>query len=365
MAEPSVRRVLLGADAVGGAWTFAVGLAAGLARAGVRTTLATMGPLPSEAQRREAAAVPGLELEESDARLEWMDEPWDDVARAGEWLLDIERRTRPDVVHLGGYAHAALPFRAPVVVTAHSCVVTWWRAVHGEEPPPAWDRYRRELRRGLDGAGAVVAPTRAMLRALVAAHGPVRDPRVIWHAAPPREGAGGPREPIVLAAGRAWDPAKNLATLDAAASDLPWPVVLAGSDAHPDGTRRPLRHVRTLGWLGPGELAAWMARASIYVAPARYEPFGLGALEAALSGAALVLGDLESLREVWGDAALWVPQDDPRAVGRAIRALIDDAGLRQRLAARARHRALAWSPDRQVAAWVSLYRELAGRALRG
>jgi glycosyltransferase involved in cell wall biosynthesis len=108
-----------------------------------------------------------------------------------------------------------------------------------------------------------------------------------------------------------------------------------------------------------------MARASIYVAPARYEPFGLGALEAALSGAALVLGDLESLREVWGDAALWVPQDDPRAVGRAIRALIDDAGLRQRLAARARHRALAWSPDRQVAAWVSLYRELAGRALRG
>ncbi len=31
--------------------------------------------------------------------------------------------------------------------------------------------------------------------------------------------------------------------------------------------------------------------------PARYEPFGLSVLEAALSGCALVLGDIPSLRE--------------------------------------------------------------------
>ena len=61
-------------------------------------------------------------------------------------------------------------------------------------------------------------------------------------------------------------------------------------------------------------IADWYARASIYALPARYEPFGLSALEAALSGCALVLGDIPSLREVWGDAALFVAPDDTDAL---------------------------------------------------
>ena len=52
-----------------------------------------------------------------------------------------------------------------------------------------------------------------------------------------------------------------------------------------------------------------MGRAAIYALPARYEPFGLSILEAALSGCALVIGDIPSLREIWADAALFVPSD--------------------------------------------------------
>jgi hypothetical protein len=61
-----------------------------------------------------------------------------------------------------------------------------------------------------------------------------------------------------------------------------------------------MRRVRCLGPLEASELAGWMHRAAIYALPARYEPFGLSALEAAQAGCALVLGDLSSLREVWG-----------------------------------------------------------------
>ena len=35
----------------------------------------------------------------------------------------LERRLRPDVVHLNGYTHGALPWRAPVLVVGHSCVL--------------------------------------------------------------------------------------------------------------------------------------------------------------------------------------------------------------------------------------------------
>ncbi|HLM75082.1 MAG TPA: glycosyltransferase family 4 protein, partial [Polyangiaceae bacterium] len=122
----SALSVLMTADAMGGVWTYAMELASELAARGVTVALATMGDRPTEAQVKRAKAIPGLTLFESEFKLEWMDDPWGDVARAGAWLLDLERRLRPDVVHLNGYCHGALPFRAPVVVVGHSCVLSWW-----------------------------------------------------------------------------------------------------------------------------------------------------------------------------------------------------------------------------------------------
>ena len=63
-----------------------------------------------------------------------------------------------------------------------------------------------------------------------------------------------------------------------------------------------------------------IARAAIYALPAHYEPFGLSILEAAMSGCALVLGDIPSLREIWGDAAVFVHPDNRDAVARCLAA---------------------------------------------
>src|SRR5262245_31783056 len=106
----------MSADAVGGVWTYAVELAGALRRRGVRTLLAVMGDPPTLAQRRQASAVPDLELVGRALRLEWMADPWDDVARAADWLVELEARVAPDVVHLNGYACGAAGFRAPRVV---------------------------------------------------------------------------------------------------------------------------------------------------------------------------------------------------------------------------------------------------------
>ena len=81
------------------------------------------------------------------------------------------------------------------------------------------------------------------------------------------------------------------------------------------------------------------ARAAVFAAPARYEPFGLGILEAALSGCALVLGDIASLRELWDGAAEFVDPDDPQALAAALDALAHAPGWCTHLAGRARRRA--------------------------
>jgi glycosyltransferase involved in cell wall biosynthesis len=355
---PLPRRILMTADTVGGVWTYALDLARALAERGVAVSLATMGARLTRGQWEEARAAPRLEVFASAYRLEWMAEPWEDVARAGKWLRRLEEQVRPDVVHLNGYAHAALPWCAPTVVVGHSCVLSWWEAVHGEAAPPEWDRYRAAVRRGLRAADLVVAPSGAMLEALERHYGPLPAVRVIPNGRHPSLFAPGAKEELVLSVGRLWDQAKNTAALAAVARELPWPVYLAGEEKHPDGGAARHDGVRLLGRLTPPELAPWFARAAVYALPARYEPFGLSALEAALAGCALVLGDIPSLREVWGDAAVFVPPDDTAALREALLGLMRDGERRSRLAARARARAQRYTPGRMADGYLGAYREL-------
>lgn len=58
------------ADAVGGVWTYALGLARELGARGVEVLLAALGPTFSAAQRREAQEVRGLTLVTRRTRLD-------------------------------------------------------------------------------------------------------------------------------------------------------------------------------------------------------------------------------------------------------------------------------------------------------
>ena len=358
--------ILITADTVGGVWTYALDLMRSLPRA--RWILATMGEALREDQREELREVQRLTdviLCESRFALEWMPEPWRDVDEAGRWLLDLEAEHAPGIVHLNGYAHAALPFEAPVLVVAHSCVLSWWQAVKGEDAPPSWNCYRERVRAGLLEADLVAAPTQAMLGEVEALYGPLPQPesrlqvlangRTLPDATRPFE-----KEPFVFAAGRLWDEAKNIALLEQAAPHLRWPVRVAGhGEASSDSS------IQFLGRIESWQVLEQMRRAAIYALPARYEPFGLSILEAALCGCALVVGDIPSLREVWGEAALFVAPDDQRALADAINTLARDDARRAEMARRAGERARCFSTERFGQRYERAYRDLLEARLVG
>jgi glycogen synthase len=355
-------KILMTTDTVGGVWMYALELARSLQPHGVEVALATMGAPITSAQHEEARQLHNVRLFPSEYRLEWMEGPWSDVAEAGEWLLWIEQCVHPDVVHLNGYAHGALPWRSPSLVVGHSCVLSWHEAVRGEPAPSWWDRYRQEVGRGLRAVTRVAAPTAWMLETLDRHYGPLPEARVVPNG---RDGScfhPGKKEPFILSAGRLWDQAKNLNNLDAIADRLSWPVYVAGEAQHPNGGRIETDGVHMLGHLAPPVLADWMSRAAIYTLPARYEPFGLSILEAALSSCALVIGDIPSLRELWRDAAVFVSPDHPDHLETALIALIEDPGRRIDLATRARARALQFTADRMAAGYLALYQSLTAPA---
>ncbi len=349
------------ADTVGGVWEYSLDLSRALASAGVTVTLATLGGEPSPVQRSKAERIPSLTLRTSSFKLEWMPDAWDDVRESGRWLLDVQDDARADIIHLNGFCHGVLPWMAPVMMVAHSCVLSWWQSVRGCDAPSEWNRYRADARQGLLSADCVAAPSQWMAAEVERLYG-VRPVLAISNGRDAAAGfaPGARKEPVILAAGRLWDAAKNFRALDQACANLTWPVYFAGAVGGPFDERFEPGNGIPLGTLAPAELAAWMQTASIYALPAKYEPFGLSALEAAMCGCALVLGDIPSLRENWEGAAVFVDPDDHGALRAALEALIAVPDTRTDLARRAGERARQFTTHRMAAGYLAAYAQLLG-----
>lgn len=343
------------ADASEGVWTYVMELARSLRPREVEILLAVMGPGLSRSQREEVARLDHVGLCEKSFALESMKDPWREVTEAGDWLLGWEEQFEPQVIHLNHYCHGSLPWSSPVVISAHGCVLSWWQAVHGEQSPRSWTRYHAEVAAGLRGANLVVASTQSMLDSLTRLYAPI--PRLLqlqntsrfpgFRTVPHGLDAARfcPRDKCneVLCVSAPGDEAQNILMLKRVAEELPWPVLVAGREDIPDGA--PLH---ALGVLGESERAVRMGHASIFASPTRYEPFGFAVLEAALAGCALVLGDIPTLRETWGEAAIFAAPDDAQAFGAVLHLLIEDVGLREEMAQRAREVALKFTPERMA-----------------
>lgn len=358
-------QVLLTTDAVGGVWSYAIELARALTADAVRIDLAVLGPAPSQEQLQQAAACPQLSLHHLPGRLEWMEDPWTSWEAMEAALTALIRSRRPDIVHRNTFAlDPAHPAQLQVV---HSCVCSWWRAVHRAAAPSTYDRYRAVLRRALT-AVPVVVPTQALAQAIADEHGPLAQVEVIPNAVDPSPWRAASttleqRAPVILAAGRLWDEGKNLRTLDQAAARVRGPIRVAGARALPGGEQAQADHLHLLGALSRSALATACGQAAIFCHPALYEPFGLAPLEAAHAGCALVLADIPSLREQWRDAALFVDPREPESIAEALNRLLEQPAERMALARAAQLRARERTIGIQRDAYLALYRRIATGSL--
>jgi glycosyltransferase involved in cell wall biosynthesis len=345
-------RILITTDAVGGVWVFSSLLARALARRGAEVSLVTLGPAPKAEQLTPLRSEPSIELVVTDFALEWMDPERRDIDRTRTGLARIARRQRPDLVHINGYREALVDWRLPVLLTAHSCVRSWWLACRGHEPPQEqWDGYIADVAAGLAAVDLWAAPSAAFRDTMQTLYSPAHAGKVIHNGADATHGIAR-KQPLIVAAGRLWDEAKNVKAIVAAAGRLDWPIQLAGAPPEHAGG---VANLRFLGELPRYDLLALMAGAGIFVAPALYEPFGLGVLEAAMSGCALVLSDIPSFRELWTGAALFVDPRDALALVSALQRLCKDTELRKQLAHAAARRARRYSVTAMIDAYCGAY----------
>jgi glycogen synthase len=364
--------VLITSDTLNGNWTFTRELVCGLITRGFRVTLVSFGQIPLPEQTAWMDRLHGLSYHPTAFRLDWMEEGQHDFYDASAYLCSLVKDVKPDMVHSNHLGHGALPVEIPRIVVAHGDMVTWWQAVHGREPKDsAWLRwYRQTIARGLAEASAVVAPSEWMLNSVRSHYSGGTREVVIHHGRNPIFfNPYVTKEDTVLAIGRLLDPAKQVNLLT---QELhPVPVCIVG-DGCAEPSKVPVRAdvrfsdgntgVALKGPQSESQLRLLYSRASMYAGTACYEPSGMSILEAALSRCALILNDIPSLRELWGQAAVYFRTNDATSLAETVRILSEDHELRRNYANRAFQRAReCYNAHRMTDNYIQLYRGIATR----
>jgi glycosyltransferase involved in cell wall biosynthesis len=118
--------------------------------------------------------------------------------------------------------------------------------------------------------------------------------------------------------------------------------------------------VRFPAWVSEEELEGLWSTARAFVFPSLYEGFGLPVLEAMARGVPVASSNASSLPEVAGEAALLFEPRDESAIAQALRRVMGDEALRERLRALGLARAREFTWERTARLTLDSY----GRALQ-
>ena len=129
-----------------------------------------------------------------------------------------------------------------------------------------------------------------------------------------------------------------------------WQLVLTGVTGFADRSIRQQivalgleSRVQVLGWLPRRELYDWFERAAAVVYPSTFEGFGMPVVEALAAGIPVACSDIEPLRTIAGDAALFFGPSSGACLLQALEQIALDQRLRARLANAGPLRAAAFS----------------------
>jgi glycosyltransferase involved in cell wall biosynthesis len=360
--------VLITSDTVGGVWTYTQELVTGLVHGGHRVTLVSFGKLPAPHQTEWMNPLPGLDYRPTEYRLEWMEVVERDIEESRHYLESLVREAQPDVLHLSQYCYGDLPVGVPKIVVAHSDVVSWWMAVHGCEPDnsPWIGRYREHVMNGLTDAEVVVAPSKWMLDQVATYYLRPRHGTVIYNGRTPALfDPSEEKEKLAVSVGRVWDPAKQVQLLFARRQSLPVQIVGWRQEPGKPPKENPVAadDVEFLSAKSQSELRELFAKAGIYVATSRYEPFGLSPLEAALSRCVLVMNDNPVFHELWGEAPIYFEKNNPDDLARVLGELQENREMREDHAQRAYQTACAkFTAERMVREYEQIYQDVCSTA---
>lgn len=276
-----------------------------------------------------------------------------------------------DVYHETAFFPFKRPQGAKIVFTVHDLSLIERPKDHPGERVRFFNRYFHKRLESADRFLTVSAFTKSRMTALLgldpdridvsplAVDGTVFRPAGEDAVQAMRDRLGVDRYVLFVGAG---DPRKNARLIPQAIRDagLDVPLVWAGWSGWDDSALKE-RGVIAAGHVADADLAALYTGALALVWPSSYEGFGLPVLEAMACGCPVITSDLASMPEVaGGEAVLLTDPTDVAEMGREIKRVCGDPGLREAMRRGGLKRAADFSWERTARITLDSFREACG-----
>lgn len=106
------------------------------------------------------------------------------------------------------------------------------------------------------------------------------------------------------------------------------------------------------------DVAELLKGADVSILSTHYEGFGLAVIESMAVGVPMILTDVDTLREVAGDAAIFVRPGDSVRLAEEVRNVVENPELRKRLIDKGQRRADRFRLETMAKGYVELYRNI-------
>lgn len=167
-----------------------------------------------------------------------------------------------------------------------------------------------------------------------------------------------------------YNPNLAVRTIGLLAKDYPnVKLTMSGADFH-DGSSDDVKNLMKIlklssqieitGFISRLQIPEWFCQSDIYLNTTNVESFGIAVIEAAACGLCIVTTNVGELPYLWEDGvdALLVSPNDPDAMAAAVKRILTEPGLAEKLSANARKKAEQFDWSKILPQWEKLFSEL-------
>lgn len=122
-----------------------------------------------------------------------------------------------------------------------------------------------------------------------------------------------------------------------------------------------IKNIKIIDFVPEKDLILFYNSVSLFVYPSLYEGFGLPPLEAMACGCPVITSDISSLPEVCGDSAYYIDPHDVNNIGNAIKKVLNDESLREKMIKRGLNQAKQFSWKKTAKETLAIYKEISNK----
>lgn len=281
---------------------------------------------------------------------------YEEKDNAENFLLNVIKEFKPDIIHLNHYFNLKNKVNCPVVITAHNDLISLskWS---GLRLKTNLNEYRNIVKNAVNSSNIILSTSRFGAECLIKEYEIKNNIRIIYNSVNTKPCLDFPEKICLLAEGNSNSKSDNLEILNKIAHKIPGNIKIKviGKNFYYRNSKR----IEWLDNLSKEDLIKTFNDSSIFLALSNYDPHGFASIMSAYSNCAILANNVPTYKEMWGDCAYIFERNNINSFIRSLNNLIENRSLLINTAKRCQAKALSsYNMKRMGLEYINTYKNL-------